>query len=159
MHFNKSSCWTIRQGNAIVQIPEPYYTTAIDIKGQATVRQVCCSFFITVSQKKRTYSWSRIVLGDLTSPAPRTRGNLVFLKISITSEFLRTSSPSFSPEVKWQQMKQKLVWCNDMLIDIEPCDKRGRTLQKEIHNIWTITKCLQRRDACIIWFYVTLFPR
>jgi hypothetical protein len=51
-------------------------------------------------KKNAAYSCSRIVSGDLTSLAPRTLGNLVFLKISKTSEFLRSSSPSFSPELK-----------------------------------------------------------
>jgi len=66
------------------------------------------------------YSCSRIVWGEFLSPLEWTLGNLVFLRISITSEFLRSSSPSFCPDVKWLQMKQKLVWCNAMLIEIEP---------------------------------------
>ncbi len=48
------------------------------------------------------------------------RGNLVFFKISVTSKFLLASSPSFSPDVKWVHTKQNVVWCNVMLIDIEP---------------------------------------
>lgn len=47
--------------------------------------------------------------------------NLVFFKISLTSEFLFTSSPSFSPEVKCVHTKQNVVWCNVMLIDTDPC--------------------------------------
>jgi hypothetical protein len=27
-------------------------------------------------------------------------------------------------------MKQKLVWCKDMLIEIEPCNKRENLLQE-----------------------------
>jgi hypothetical protein len=47
--------------------------------------------------------------------------NLVLFKISEMSEFLRNSSPHFSPEAKWVQTKQNVVWNNLMLIDIEPC--------------------------------------
>lgn len=46
--------------------------------------------------------------------------NLVFFKISLTSEFLFTSSPSFSPDVKCVQTKQKVVWFNVMLMDTDP---------------------------------------
>lgn len=46
--------------------------------------------------------------------------NLVFFKISLTSEFLFTSSPSFSPEVKCVQTKQKVVWFNVMLMETDP---------------------------------------
>lgn len=56
------------------------------------------------------------LLEDLNEPE-----NLVFFKISDTSKFLRTSSPSFSPEAKWVQTKQNVVWYNVTLIDIEPC--------------------------------------
>jgi len=133
MHFNESFSWAVRKSNPIIQIPKPNDTTTIRKRRNIQLVPVLWCYYITMhirsiaSGKKNTsidaYSCSRIVSGDLTSAAPRTCGNLVFLRISITSEFLRSSSPSFSPEVKWQQTKQKVVWCKDMLMDIDPCSK------------------------------------
>lgn len=69
-----------------------------------------------------TYSWSKILSGgNGCCEVLYECENLVFFNISMTSEFLLISSPSFSPEVKWAHTKQKVVPCNVMLIDIEPC--------------------------------------
>jgi hypothetical protein len=80
-----------------------------------------CIVYLIADQQGWSYSCSRIVSGDFSSPELWTRGNLVFLRISMTSAFLLNSSPSFCPEVKWLHMKQKLVWCKDMLTEIDPC--------------------------------------
>lgn len=72
--------------------------------------------------KRMTYSWSKILSGGSgCCEVLYECENLVFFNISMTSEFLLISSPSFSPEVKWAHTKQKVVPCNVMLIDIEPC--------------------------------------
>lgn len=75
-----------------------------------------------------TYSWPRIFSGTLLLGDRQILGNCVFFSISITSEFLLRSSPSFSPEAKWLQTKQKLVWCKDKLTDIQPCSKKFQLL-------------------------------
>lgn len=64
-----------------------------------------------------TYSWSEIVLGK---PILEVDRNNVLRWISWTSAFLRSLSPSFSPEVRWQHTKQKSVSYMDMLTDIDP---------------------------------------
>lgn len=65
----------------------------------------------------QTYSWSIIVSGR---ESLEERENLVLLNISVTSKFLLSSSPSFSPDVRCVQTKHRLVSCNDMLIETEP---------------------------------------
>jgi len=72
--------------------------------------------------KSITYSWSTILSVARQGLCLQILGNCVLLRISATSAFLFSSSPSFSPEARWLHTKQKLVWCNDMLIDIHPCD-------------------------------------
>ena len=109
-------------------------------------------------KEKISYSWSKICWGECSSPMPWTRGNLVFLSISMTSEFLRSSSPSFCPEVRWLQTKQKLVWCKDMLIEIEPCKK------KHIPSSYiSLNSCLiegsQSTKVYFPKYSSTLFPR
>lgn len=87
-----------------------------------TIFCFCFSYWSNLSSVwNEPYSCSRMVSGDFSAPALLTLGNLVFLRISITSEFLLSSSPTFWPEVRWLHMKQKLVWCNNMLIEIDPC--------------------------------------
>lgn len=70
--------------------------------------------------------------------------NLVFFKISTTSEFLLASSPSFSPEVRWVHTKQNVVWYNVMLIDIEPYI----TIEKKNTNIKTIIVSIKIIIVC-----------
>lgn len=70
--------------------------------------------------------------------------NLVFFKISTTSEFLLASSPSFSPEVKWVHTKQNVVWYNVILIDIEPYI----TIEKKNTNIKTIIVSIKITIVC-----------
>lgn len=62
---------------------------------------------------------------DCSGPLDELR-NLVFFRISATSEFLLISAPSFSPDVKWVHTKQNVVWYNVMLIDIEPYYQQKR---------------------------------
>lgn len=59
--------------------------------------------------------------------------NLVLFKISDTSEFRRTSSPSFSPDAKCVQTKQNAVDRIVMLIDIDPCHIRSLFKKKIIY--------------------------
>jgi len=94
---------------------------------------------ITISNicSMTSYSWSRILSGILR-PDLQILRNCVSLRISNTSIFRLNSSPSFSPEAKWLQMKQKLVWYSVMLTDIHPWNKKqaslkGFTAQYEIH--------------------------
>uniref|UniRef100_A0A0A9C5H2 Uncharacterized protein n=1 Tax=Arundo donax TaxID=35708 RepID=A0A0A9C5H2_ARUDO len=47
-------------------------------------------------------SWSMIFSGIRWPGTLQIRGNCVLLRISATSEFLLTSSPSFSPDARWQ---------------------------------------------------------
>lgn len=68
-----------------------------------------------------TYSCSIIFSGAKWFRVLQMMGNCMPLRISETSAFLLSSSPSFSPEAKWLHTKQKLVWCNDMLTAIHPC--------------------------------------
>ena len=59
-----------------------------------------------------TYSCSKMVSGDIAGPGLGYRwgrGNLVLLRISATSQFRRTSSPSFSPEARCVHTKHRLV--------------------------------------------------
>jgi hypothetical protein len=76
------------------------------------------------NKKSLTHSWSTILSGARRGLCLQILGNCVLLRISATSAFLFSSSPSFSPEARWLHTKQKLVWCNDMLIDIHPCNVR-----------------------------------
>lgn len=72
--------------------------------------------------------------------------NLVLLKISVTSEFLLNSSPSFSPDDKCAQTKQKLVPCIIMLMEIDPCPRSQATNHFQI----SITIALKLQSiACV----------
>jgi hypothetical protein len=66
---------------------------------------------------------------DCSRPLDECR-NLVFFRISATSEFLLISSPSFSPDAKWVHTKQNVVWYNVMLIDMEPYYQQKRRLRR-----------------------------
>lgn len=93
-----------------------------------------------------TYSCSNMESGDGSSSGPLDEcRNLVFLKISATSEFLLISSPSFSPEVKWVHTKQNVVWYNVMLIDIEPYYQKKKT-QRKINNPNACRRRLPTKD-------------
>jgi hypothetical protein len=76
------------------------------------------------------YSWSMIFSGTRWPGTLQMRGNCAFLRISATSEFLRTSSPSFSPDARWQHTKQMLVWCSVMLMAMHPWRFQNQTLNR-----------------------------
>ncbi|BAS91953.1 Os05g0114250, partial [Oryza sativa Japonica Group] len=72
-----------------------------------------------------SYSCSKMVSGDGTAAAGadsrRRRVKRVLLRISTTSLFLRTSSPSFSPDARCVHTKHIVVLpCTVRLIDIDP---------------------------------------
>ncbi len=68
-----------------------------------------------------TYSWVMIVLGNSILGCLINRGNFVRCRISATSAFRRSSSPSLRPDFKCVHTKQKLVWWRHKLIETAPC--------------------------------------
>ena len=133
LHLNKCLSRTVGEGNPIIQVSKPYNSTKINASKIRTCNakqenarrasnyiNMLRVLVILRCMQVNSYSCSSIVSGDFSLSASCTRRNLVFLRISITSEFLLNSSPSFCPEVKWLQMKQKLVSCRDMLIEMDP---------------------------------------
>ena len=98
----------------------------------------------------QTYSWSIIVSGR---ESLEERENLVLLNISVTSKFLLSSSPSFSPDVRCVQTKHRLVSCNDMLIETEPYTRLyivSYTKHTDYQNFL---------ESVLLKLRLTLFPR
>lgn len=81
------------------------------------------TFQSSFNKFKYAHPWSRIFSGTLLPGVLQIFGNCVFLSISMTSKFLLSSSPSFSPDAKWLHTKQKLVRWKDMLTEIQPCNQ------------------------------------
>jgi hypothetical protein len=65
-------------------------------------------------------------------------GNLVRLRISATSQFRRTSSPSFSPDARCVHTKHRLVDaavalpCSVRLIEMDPCHRSNISCQQQL---------------------------
>ncbi len=111
------------------------------VKHGATSKQLCVFHFFTISQITNilpthpvvynltvreafqcfTYSCANIVSGSSNPDSLTNRWNVVRRRISAMSAFLWSSSPSLCPAIKCAQTKQKLVWCRDILIEMEPC--------------------------------------
>ena len=77
-----------------------------------------------VTKSDVTYSCSNILSGIRLLGTLHLLGKWVLLSISITSKFRLSSSPSFSPDAKWLQTKQKLVLYKSMLTAMQPCTQQ-----------------------------------
>lgn len=88
--------------------------------------------------KGNAYSWSSILSGIGRIIFLHILGNCIFFRISDTSAFLLSSSPSFSPEAKWLHTKQNAVWWTVMLIDMHPCN---------VSSLGLVQTCVFQDDA------------
>lgn len=125
LHFHKPFSIIAAQRNSVIQVSKPYdsagdfFSNMIRNFGITSMKNIWQS--IEKSKKhihynfskivsNNAYSWSKILSGILLYCVLQIFGNWVFFSISMTSRFRRSSSPSFSPDARWLQIKQKLVW-------------------------------------------------